>query len=339
MVKKHPKVSVIMPIYNTKPDYLRQAIDSTLAQIFLDFELLLCDDCSEPYIQEIVDSYKDSRIIYVRNHKNLGVASSRNRLIDMARGEYLALLDSDDTMSNDRLAKQVDFLDKHTEIGCLGTWASVNKGALLFNNKFDPQSLEEHLVFTGCAICNSSVMLRKSVLNKNHIRYKTEFIPAEDYALYCDLVGLTKFAVLPEILCDYKFYNENISCQQTKKQKYKEALAKYNLIERYTGISLAGKDDMANFASLTLPKNTQILFDAISSNMAKLNAYCPEKAEKFFISLQNAYRLMCYKTRSFSTQLQLLFSPMRKFFNQSFGWQLFCFITRGLFNFNQTGEK
>ena len=109
MNKKFPKVSVLTPIYNTKPEFLRECINSVLDQTFGDFEFLLCDDCSESYIRDIVESYNDPRIVYIRNQKNLGAAGSRNRLIDMANGDYLALLDSDDTMVETRLAKQVEF--------------------------------------------------------------------------------------------------------------------------------------------------------------------------------------------------------------------------------------
>ncbi len=334
MNKKFPKVSVLTPIYNTKPEFLRECINSVLDQTFGDFEFLLCDDCSESYIRDIVESYNDPRIIYIRNQKNLGAAGSRNRLIDMANGDYLALLDSDDTMVETRLAKQVDFLDKNPAVGCLGTWATVNKSSLFHPGRFDSQQLEEHLVFSGCALCNSSVMLRKSTLDKHHIRYKTEFIPAEDYALYCDLIGLTKFAVLPEVLCDYKFYSENISCCQEQKQKYIAAVAQYNVIERYANVSLVGKEEMANFAAFNIPQNSKELRRAIKINLDKLKEF-PRWAEMFFNTNKNCYRLICYKKRSLTDQARLLCSPLRRFFKQSFGWQLFCFITRGMFSFKK----
>jgi len=338
MAEKTPKVSVVTPMHNTPPEYLRESIDSVLNQTFGDFEFLLCDDCSESYIREIVDSYHDPRIVYVKNSKNLGAAQSRNLLIDMARGEFVALLDSDDTMAPDRLVKQVEFMDKNPEIGCLGTWATVNRGGLHNADRFDSQSLEEYLVFGGCALCNSSVMLRKSILNKYGIRYKVQFTPAEDYALYCDLIGLTKFAILPEVLCDYKSYDLNISHRQEQKQKYNAALAQYGAIEKYTNVSLVGKEEMANFAAFNVPQNSGDLLVALKSNLDRLKDF-PQYADMFFRTYQNCYRIICYKTHSFSTQLRLLGSPLRSFFKQSFGWQLFCFVTRGVFNFKKKGKK
>ena len=90
------KVSVLMPIYRTDERFLREAIVSVLAQTFGDFELLLLDDCPDDDRESVVKSYKDARIFYVRNDRNLGIAASRNRLLDLAKGEYLAVFDHDD---------------------------------------------------------------------------------------------------------------------------------------------------------------------------------------------------------------------------------------------------
>lgn len=332
------KVSIITPVYNTKPEYLKECINSVLTQKFDSFEWLFCDDCSKPYIKQIIESYKDPRMVYVRNDKNLGAAESRNHLIDMAKGEYLALLDSDDTMHKDRLLKQVSFLDNNPNVGCLGTWATINNKKLFNDKKFNSQTLEEHLVFAGCALCNSSVMLRKSVLNKHNIRYKTDFIPAEDYALYCDLIGLTDFAMLHEVLCDYKYYDTNISNRLPKLQKYKAALAQYQAIEKYLNISLFNKDLLADFSSFNIPKDTHKLLEAIKLILSQLKQF-PQYSDKLYDTYKNCYRVICYKTHSFSTQFRLLYSPLRKFFNQSIGWQLFCFITRGLLSFSKKGTK
>ena len=79
------KVSVLMPIYRTDEGFLREAIKSVLGQTFRDFELLLLDDCPEDDREKVVRGYDDSRIVYARNDRNLGIAESRNRLMDMAK--------------------------------------------------------------------------------------------------------------------------------------------------------------------------------------------------------------------------------------------------------------
>ena len=113
-----PKVSVLVPVYRPREEYLRACIDSILSQTFRDFELLLLDDCPEDRTAEaVIKSYADGRIRYSRNPANLGISASRNLLIDMARGEYLAVMDHDDISLPERLEKETAYLDAHPEVG------------------------------------------------------------------------------------------------------------------------------------------------------------------------------------------------------------------------------
>lgn len=89
-------ISVIMPVYDPKPSELKRALDSVLSQDMRDFEFIICDDCSKPYVREIVDGYSDERIMYLRNERNGGCAYSLNRCIEAAHGELLIRQDADD---------------------------------------------------------------------------------------------------------------------------------------------------------------------------------------------------------------------------------------------------
>lgn len=90
-----PFFSVIIPTYN-RAKYIKKAIESVLNQTFSDFELIIADDASTDNTKEIVSSIKDSRIIYFKNEKNLERCITRNKGIQMAKGKYIAFLDSDD---------------------------------------------------------------------------------------------------------------------------------------------------------------------------------------------------------------------------------------------------
>ena len=116
------KVSVLMPVYKTNEKFLREAIESILGQTFSDFEFLILDDCPEDDRESIVKSYDDKRIKYIKNEKNLGITPSRNKLIDMAEGEYLAVFDHDDISLPERFQKQVEFLDNHPEFRKRELW-------------------------------------------------------------------------------------------------------------------------------------------------------------------------------------------------------------------------
>jgi glycosyltransferase involved in cell wall biosynthesis len=118
-----PKVSVLTPIYNTNPEHLREMIESILNQTFTDFEFLILNDSPENIeLDKIVKSYKDERIKYFKNEKNLGITPSRNKLLKMARGEYVAIFDHDDISVPDRLAQEVEYLDTNPHISVVSGW-------------------------------------------------------------------------------------------------------------------------------------------------------------------------------------------------------------------------
>lgn len=88
-----------MPIYNTDERYLREAVKSILDQTYEDFELLILNDSPDnTYLDKIVESFADKRIRYFKNEFNLGITPSRNKLISLAQGEYLAVMDHDDIL-------------------------------------------------------------------------------------------------------------------------------------------------------------------------------------------------------------------------------------------------
>lgn len=118
----HKKVSVVIPIFRTKEAFLREAIESVLKQSFVDFELLLLDDCPEDSREAVVGEFSDARIVYLKNEKNLGIAGARNKLLSLAKGEYIAVLDHDDIALPTRLEEQVKFLDANPEVGVVGSW-------------------------------------------------------------------------------------------------------------------------------------------------------------------------------------------------------------------------
>lgn len=210
------KISVLMPIYKTPENYLREAVESILNQTYKDFEFLILDDCPSDDRESIIKSYSDKRVKYFKNSRNLGISASRNKLIDIAAGEYLAVMDHDDVSLPERFAKEVDFMDKHSETGVVGTWYRVmskNKD----KKKFIVNSQIEKDLMYNCAIVHPSAMIRKSVLDGNNIRYEEQFSPAEDYALWCRLIGRTKFANIPEVLFCYRDHENNTSHLQAER--------------------------------------------------------------------------------------------------------------------------
>ncbi|MBQ8672220.1 MAG: glycosyltransferase [Alphaproteobacteria bacterium] len=216
--KNAPKVSVLMAAYKTPEQYLREAIESILNQTFTDFEFLILDDCPTESVEDIVKSYDDKRIKYLKNPQNLGISQTRNKLIDLAKGQYLAVMDHDDVSLPERLEKEVFVLDSHSEIGVVGCWYETFPHSKIKKRYVLNSQIEKDLMY-NCSILHPSSMIRKAVLDKNNIRYEEEFSPAEDHALWCRLLGKTQFTNIPEVLQKYRDYRGNTSKLQAAKMK------------------------------------------------------------------------------------------------------------------------
>ena len=211
-----PKVSVLFPVYNTPEPFLREAIESILNQTFHDFELIIVNDASlDENVEKVILSYHDDRIRYYRNEKNMGISITRNKLIDLANAEYLAVMDHDDISLPERFEKQVAFLDNHPDIGLLGTAHWEEPAHKLIHHPLSNDEIEEALVY-DCPLIHPSVMMRKSVLVQTGVRYDKDYFPTEDYNLYLHLIGKTKFANLPEALFCYRKHNSNTTNKETK---------------------------------------------------------------------------------------------------------------------------
>ena len=228
-----PKVSVLIPIYNTPIKVLSETIKSVCSQTYKDFELILLNDSPENNkLRNFVLSFNDSRIVYVENKKNMGISYSRNKLIDLAKGEYLAIMDHDDISLPQRLEKQVAFLDAHSDIGLLATW-SRNIDSLRIKRQPVEDSTIKEVLMLHCCIEHSSTMLRKCVLIDNNIKYRAEYSPAEDYALFCDLIGVTKFHNLPEVLLLYRNCAGNTSNKSRIKMRNSTIALKAEFRKKY----------------------------------------------------------------------------------------------------------
>jgi len=110
------KVSVCIPVYNGS-EYIAESIDSVLAQTYEDFHLIVCDNCSTDNTEEIVRSFQDPRLKYVRNAENLGLVGNSNRCLELAKGEYVCIWHHDDVMLPDNLERKVHLLDEHPDVG------------------------------------------------------------------------------------------------------------------------------------------------------------------------------------------------------------------------------
>ena len=204
---KTPQVSVIMPVYNGEK-YLNEAIDSILQQFFIDFEFIIINDGSTDRSREIIESYKDDRIILI-NQKKQGVAKSINYGIKRANGKYIARMDADDISYPDRLEIQVNYLENNMKLIAVGSNADViNKdGNYVYttNLELSNDNLKKNLLHKSPFI-HPSLMVRSKELER------TGFYPdvplVEDLLLFNALAKYGDYANIDKPLIKYRLTPE-----------------------------------------------------------------------------------------------------------------------------------
>lgn len=212
-----PLVTVLVPAHNAGR-YLREAMDSILAQDFRDFELLVIDDGSTDDTPEVLASIPDPRLRVVRQD-NTGLVGALNRGLDEAHGEFLARMDADDLMPAGRLSAQVRAL--HSDPGLIVCGTDYELFGALTGRVRMPRTdsaCRQRLLLSSCH-CGASVMIRASVLERSGLRFRPEFAHAEDYRMWAELSEHGRLGNLPILGYRYRIYESQVSAVHSDEQR------------------------------------------------------------------------------------------------------------------------
>ena len=233
----NPAISVIMTAYNTEK-YIKEAIESILNQTFKDFEFIIVDDGSTDNTRLIIEEYakKDRRIKILYNKKNLGIVKSLNKAIAIAKGKYIARMDSDDVSKLNRLEKQFVFMESNPKVGVCGTnFILINEKGKIIGWKSFPETNEKckKAFFFRNPFGHYTVMIRKECFDIFGY-YNNDFLYAEDLELWMRFGQKYKLYNLQKYLVYYRvhainsiFKNQKQMIKATLKAR-KIALKKYN---------------------------------------------------------------------------------------------------------------
>ena len=223
-----PVISVVMPVYNAEC-FLAAAIESVLRQTFRNWELLLVDDASTDNSLRIACEYasKDTRIRVVHNDRNLGVSATRNRGILLARGQWIALLDSDDYWLPDKLNKQLGLADKSQADIIYCSYSIVDAaGNRCCADFLVPESTEYFESLTRSVISCSTAMIRRELLLA--FPFPTDY-SHEDLVLWLNLLQRGYIARgCQEVLAAYR-----LSDNTRSKNKMKAAHDRWIVYRRF----------------------------------------------------------------------------------------------------------
>lgn len=228
-----PLVTILIATYN-RADLIGEAISSAQQQTYTNLEIIVLDDASVDDTEKIVCAYaeKDSRIIYFKQKTNVGIAQNRNSGLNQARGKYIAILDSDDVwVDNEKLSKQVAFLEMNVKHGLVGTWLQNidGHGKILDTTIFetDNQSIRKHILCRN-QFAQSSLLYRTQ-LARDAGGYNVSYKVCDDYDLWLKIGLNAEFANMPEYMTGYRIHTGGI----TKTKKMLAAREHLSIIKKY----------------------------------------------------------------------------------------------------------
>jgi glycosyltransferase involved in cell wall biosynthesis len=245
-----PRVTVLMPVRDGAR-WLREAVDSVLAQTLDDLELVVVDDGSVDGTASILARYaaQDQRV-RVLTQTPEGLVVALNRGLAAVSAPLVARLDADDVALPQRLERQVCHLDQHPEIALLGSWAEGIDGSGRATTELRPPPQPERLAELMLRInpfVHSSVIFRTAVV-RDLGGYRAAFEVAEDDDLWLRVAEVGRLAILPESLVRYRIHRGSVTSGRAIRQAFSARLARHaSLIRRHQGrdpaLALEGPPD------------------------------------------------------------------------------------------------
>jgi glycosyltransferase involved in cell wall biosynthesis len=215
MQLEKPLISIVMAAYNEEK-FIGEAIESILNQTYPHFEFIIINDGSTDKTEEIILSFSDPRIKYIKNEINLKLIASLNKGLSLATGKYIARMDSDDVSIPQRLEKQVHFMESNPEVGISGAQLIVfGSEDTTMNYPLEHEDIKLRLLITSC-FPNNLVIFRRELMQQFKMSFTAGYHHAEDYKFWTQWVQVTKGANLPDYLVKYRFHASSVS------HKYKD---------------------------------------------------------------------------------------------------------------------
>lgn len=216
-----PKISVIMPNYNTPIEMLERAVNSILEQTYRNFEFIIVDDCSTDESYDYLKTLDDSRIKLIRNDHNMGVTKTLNIAMTYANGEYIARMDSDDISLPNRLERQLAFMEVNPQVVVCGTYArEIGDKNRIRHREIPSQNIYQCGVLFGniYGLIHPTAFFRGVVLKENNITYDENITTAQDYAMWAKCCRYGEVANIDEELFLYRIHENQISSKKRETQ-------------------------------------------------------------------------------------------------------------------------
>lgn len=206
-----PEITVLMPVHNVEA-YVRESAASILAQTFTDLELLVVDDASTDGTVGVLDRLGDPRVRVIKSRDRLRFSGALNLGLELATGRFLARMDGDDIAVPDRLEIQHRYLMAHPDVGMCGGMAEmfgIRRG-VFFRQPLSHGAIQSYMLFDNPFV-HPSVMLRREVIERHHLRYDAAYCPTDDYELWSRAVRLFPAVNLDRTVLRYRVHAASLT--------------------------------------------------------------------------------------------------------------------------------
>ena len=216
-----PKISLVVPMYKTKEKFLKELVECLVRQSYQDWELCLADGSEKenPVYKKYVES--DSRIKYKFLNENLGISGNTNKALEMVTGEYIALLDHDDTLSEYALYEVVNCINKYPEAEFMySDEDKIDENGNRYDAYFKPDFAIDTLRAQNY-ICHFSVF--KKELMEHLGGFRSEYDGAQDYDIFlrmAETVDPKNIKHIPRILYHWRVHNESTAKLDSNAKDY-----------------------------------------------------------------------------------------------------------------------
>jgi glycosyltransferase involved in cell wall biosynthesis len=219
-----PQVSVVLPVWNGER-HLKQAIESILAQLFEDFELIIIDDGSTDGSAGIIRSFLGDPRVRCHRQANKGLVDALNKGIELSKGSFIARIDSDDYAKPERLAAQVKALTENPNVAVIGSAIQVVDGNGNHLREVRYGKSANARIAVACELAHAAVMFKKDVIVMAG-GYREAFRHAEDYDLWLRVSEIAEIRNLSEILTTVRELPSGITKSHSAAQNFRASLAR-----------------------------------------------------------------------------------------------------------------
>lgn len=235
-MNNNPLLSIIVPAYNAE-FYIQNTVTALLNNTYKNFEILICDDCSNDNTWNILQLFKNNpQIKLFQNEKNRGPGYTRNKLLDVAKGEYIAIQDADDGFVIDRFSTQLDYLLQNQMVDVVGS------GAMLISSGGDTWGEIKVREKPTClqwilqkSVVHATIMFRRKVYE--HHRYSEELRTGEDY-FFLTQIYLNNFTIMNITKPLYYYTIDKINLKKRSVTRFNDLLKSKIIISKLFPLEL-----------------------------------------------------------------------------------------------------